>query len=226
MKREGTTKRSPPVVHQDGIASSAGAKKAGVGGRGPLSSRAKDLVRRALSNFVDYRFNWIVAQDERSQAPGLSTSLEVRTFDKRYIDALAQHPDPRVRSALSFERAGCTGFVLLADAEPAAFLHFADVSRYESASTWPLASNEVALVNVITLPAYRSRGYASLLIAEATSSLVPKSYQRAIAYIWWNHEASLRAFRNAGWRRIGISIEISRGNGRWHSVHIPLKLRR
>lgn len=213
MKRQGTT-------------SSVGAKKAGVGSRGFLSSRTKNLVRRTLSSFVDYRLNWIVAQDEKSQAPDLPTSLEVRTFDKRHIDAFAQHPDARVRSALSFERAGCTGFVLLADAEPAAFIHFADVSRYESASTWPLASNEVALVNVITLPTYRSRGYASILIAEATSSLVPKSYRRGIAYIWWNHEASLRAFRNAGWRRIGMSVEVSRGKGRWHSVHIPLKLRR
>ncbi len=49
----------------------------------------------------------------------------------------------------------------------------------------PQSDEKVALVNVITLPAYRSRGYASALIAEATASLVPEHYTRAIAYIWW-----------------------------------------
>jgi len=195
-------------------------------GKPSLGSRAKQLVRRVLSNFVDYRLNWIVSQNEMAPSAGLPSSMEVAVPDHQHLLTFSQHPDGKVRRALSFERAGCRSFVLLEGSEPACLIHFADLPKYDSQTTWPLADDEVALVNVITLPAYRCRGFASILIAEATASLVPEYYKRAIAYIWWNHQTSLRAFKAAGWSQIGISIEISRRQGRWHSLHIPLRRQR
>lgn len=212
------------MARQDSVASILGAED--VKHRdASLRARIKDFLKRALSSIVDYRINWIFAQNKAVESPALPPSIEITVFDEQHLAAFARHPDVRVRSAMSFERAGCIGFVLLADAEPAACIHFADRSNYESVSTWPLANNEVALVNVITLPEHRSRRYGSLLITQATGSLVPSRYRRALAYIWWNHHASLRAFRNAGWQRVGVSIEISRHKGRWYSVHLPWKVR-
>jgi RimJ/RimL family protein N-acetyltransferase len=224
MGHNGASEEALPMARQHRVASILEAE--GVKRRdASLRARIKDLLKRALSRIVDYRINWIFAQNTAVEAPALPPSIEITVFDDQHLAAFAHHPDARVRSAMSFERAGCIGFVLLADAEPAACIHFADRSRYESVSTWPLANNEVALVNVTTLPEHRSRRYASLLIAQATSSLVPSRYRRALAHIWWNHHASLRAFRNAGWQRVGISIEISRHKGSWYSVHLPWKVR-
>lgn len=211
------------TVRQEGVTSISEAEELKRRG-GPLRSRIKDFLKRALFRIVDYRINWIFAQNTVVESTALPPSIEITVFDEQHFAAFAHHPDTRVRSAMSFERAGFIGFVLLADDEPAACIHFADRSSYDSVSTWPLANNEVALLNVITLPEHRSRRFASLLIAQTTSSLVPSRYRRAIAYVWWNHHASLRAFSHAGWQRVGISIEISRRNGRWHSIHVPLRL--
>ena len=225
MGHNGASKEALQMASQDSVASILEAED--VKRRdASLRARIKDFLKRALSRIVDYRINWIFAQNTAVESPALPPSIEIAVFDEQHLAAFARHPDARVRSAMSFDRAGCVGFVLLADAEPAACIHFADRSSYESSSTWPLADNEVALVNVTTLPEHRSQRYASLLIAQATSLLVPSRYRQAFAYIWWNHHASLRAFRNAGWQRVAISFEISRRNGRWHSLHLPWKVGR
>lgn len=183
----------------------------------------KRLLRRLLFDLVDYRVNWIVAQDRLAPSTEVPNSIQVSVPVEHHLLTFAQHPDAKVSSALSYERAGYRSFVLLENENPACLIHFADLAKYDSETTWPLAEDEIALANVITLPAYRCGGLASHLIADATASLVPEHYRRAIAYIWWNHDASLRAFKAAGWNRIGLSIEISRRAGRWHFFHIPLR---
>lgn len=180
------------------------------------------MDRSMLKRLVEYRVNWILTQDHKVATAQPGERLRTAAMSDHVRRVLRNHPDERVRSALSFENAGYKGFALLLDQEPVCVVHFTDSAHYEHAETWPLADHEVALVNIITLPQYRSRGYASQLIKEATAELVPDPFVRAIAFIWWNHTASLRAFRKAGWKRIGFSLELVRRKGRTFTMRIPL----
>ena len=180
------------------------------------------MDRSMLKRLVEYRVNWILTQDHKVATAQPGERLRTAAMSDHVRRVLRNHPDERVRSALSFENAGYKGFALLLDQEPVCVVHFTDSAHYEHAATWPLADREVALVNIITLPQYRSRGYASQLIKEATAELVPDPFVRAIAFIWWNHTASLRAFRKAGWKRIGFSLELVRRKGRTFTMRIPL----
>ena len=177
----------------------------------------------AQSLVDEYRVNWIFASPQRG-APIRASGESVRPIDSGIHAALRTSPTPKVRGSLKFSEAGLEGLALLAEGEVVSVAHFAAQASYDRNGTWPLAADEIALIDVATEERARGRGHAVLLIAEAVRFYRRRGATRLIAFIWWTNGPSLRAFAKAGWRRIGLSVEWRIG-GRWRGLRIPLRLR-
>ena len=187
-----------------------------MGSRLSLKAPAKALFGRLLD---EYRLNWIVASPPED--PGIGPdALTVRALDEDARHALDTSPTPKVRASLKFSEAGFEGLALADGPALLSVAHFATPANYDRHDTWPLRDGEYALVDIVTEEEARGQGHAATLIRAAT-----RHYgSRLIAYIWWTNHPSLRAFRSAGWRRIGFSFEWRTG-GRWRSLRIPLRRR-
>ncbi|MDF8333215.1 GNAT family N-acetyltransferase [Novosphingobium cyanobacteriorum] len=177
---------------------------------------------RALAGLLvrDYRINWIYAAEGTSPLL-LRPDEAIRPVDEALRNQLAQSRTAKVANSLSYANAGLEGLALLRDGDPLCVAHFAQGAQYGRAATWPLRSGEVALMDIATEDAARGQGLAPRMIAAASRHFLGAGALRMIAFIWWSNTPSVRAFRKAGWRRIGLSLEWQ-GRGPWRKLHIPL----
>lgn len=176
----------------------------------------KCLLRRATS---EYRINWIYAADTLPDSDDEAFSIEPEMAVHRAI--LRASPTSKMRNSQSYADAGLIGLVLTETGRPLAVAHFAEVNQYGRFSTWPLKDGEVALMDIATEESKRGRGLAPRLIRAATQHYLTQGRKRLIAFVWWNNSPSLRAFKKAGWRRIGCSVELRFG-GHWLALRVPL----
>jgi RimJ/RimL family protein N-acetyltransferase len=170
------------------------------------------------SILAEYRINWIVASPALSP---LATTVSIRPVDNEIAAQMAASPTEQVRKALAYRRAGMDGYALIVDGAIASVAHFSDADHYDRSATWPLRPGEMALMDIVTEDSARGRGYAVTLIIEATSALVSQRCSRLIAFIWWSNTPSHRSFAKAGWKRIGLSIEVKIGT-RWLALRVPI----
>ncbi len=184
---------------------------------------AKAIIKSALNLcFDDYRINWIFASptETKSSSGKLNDVAVAITAGHRQI--LANSLTAKMRGSVSFNKSGLDGYVIEQFGQPLCVAHFADCARYDRAGTWPLAADEMALMDIATEEEMRGRGLAVRLISATTKLLLEQDKRRLIAFIWWSNTPSVRAFKKAGWRRIGLSIEILRAS-KWRSFRIPLR---
>lgn len=189
-----------------------------------LSGLMGRLARTAVR---DYRLNWVLRSPDTPVAPDLSGQWLIRRMQPGDADAIGRVADAKFRASVAWTQAGADGFVLLRDGRPCCVAHFVGPDSYEDRGIWPLAPGELALIDIVTDSADRGRGAAPLLIAAATPAALADAGQPGpvICFIWWNHHASLRAFRRAGWRRIGFSVELTGRRGRVWRRHLRLRRR-
>lgn len=79
-------------------------------------------------------------------------------------------------------------------------------ARYRPRNFWPLAAEEAKLVQVITAPCARGRGFAGKLIAASADAMAAEGFERLLARVWLTNTPSLRAFRSAGWSRVALVV--------------------
>jgi GNAT superfamily N-acetyltransferase len=179
----------------------------------------KALAKRLLGRLVqEYRINWIYAAD-MPPATGADHLAEPETAAHRAT--FAASTTDKVRKSQSYAKVGLAGLVLTEAGRPMSVAHFAETDHYDRHGTWPLKPGQVALMNIATEEAARGRGLAAKLIQAATCHYLAKGSTRLIAFIWWSNTPSLRAFTKAGWKRIGLSLEI-RVTARWFVLRIPV----
>lgn len=183
------------------------------------------LARLARTRVHDYRLNWILRSPDRALARDLPTTMQVRRARAADGVAIGATADAKFRASMAAAQADAGAFVLTRDGRPCGIAFFVDRDDYRDDGIWPLASGELALTDIVTNHADRGQGVASRLIAAATPMALADAHRPgpAICYIWWNHAASLRAFRRAGWRRIGFSIEVTGRCGRVWRRHVRLR---
>jgi RimJ/RimL family protein N-acetyltransferase len=180
---------------------------------------AKAMAKSVLNRlFRDYRINWIYA----SSATKRDIAATPQPLSPVQIDALLTSPTAKMRNAARFSQGGLDGFAMEVDGTPACVAHFADHARYDRNGTWVIGNNEIALMDIATEEAMRGRGLAVQMITAMTQHYITQGRDRVIAFIWWSNTPSVRAFDKAGWKRIGVSIEVAFG-GRWRTVRLRLK---
>lgn len=185
------------------------------------------LGRLARTAVRDYRLNWVLRSPDAPAALVLAAGVQVRRLTVADREAISRAADAKFRGSIAWTRAGAEGFVLVRDGRPCCVAHFVGPATYQDGAIWPLMPGELALIDIVTNSADRGRGAASLLIASATPAALADAGQPgpAICFIWWNHQASLRAFRRAGWRRIGFSVEVTGRRGRVWRRQVRLRQR-
>lgn len=80
--------------------------------------------------------------------------------------------------------------------------------RYKKRNFWPLKEHEAKLVMIVTAPEFRGLGLASLLIQYSANEMRKLGYQTLYARIWHSNNASVSAFKKAGWKYIAFVIRI------------------
>jgi hypothetical protein len=183
-----------------------------------LKSNIKSLLNRF---FAEYRINVIYAS--RSEPTQNRSHLydAIYPVSNAYYAALANSPTAKMRNSAGFYESGLDGFVIEQDGRLVCVAHFADQARYDRAQTWPLAKTEMALMDIATEEVMRGNSLAVRLICSATEMYLNQGKRRVIAFIWWSNTPSVRAFKKAGWYRIGFSIE-ALVMGKWLSLRIPV----
>jgi RimJ/RimL family protein N-acetyltransferase len=184
-----------------------------------ITQIAKQIVRLVVH---DYRLNWVYASTGSQPVLPLPARLDFAPLDGAGLLHIRAANDLQFRKALGYDRLGADGYVLAQDGIPCCVAHFVDLARYENATIWPLRSDEVALLNIVTDEPAQGRGYAAVLISNATPAMLSTHFTRAIAFIWWNHRASLHAFERAGWQRVGFSVELIGRHGTACHLHLPI----
>ncbi|WP_158266472.1 GNAT family N-acetyltransferase [Allosphingosinicella deserti] len=176
----------------------------------------------AAALLTDYRVNWIVASPaQRASAPARG-DVAAAMLDDEGAAALGRSPTHKVRNSLSYTRAGLQGRVLMLGSQIVAIAHFAAFGSYEFGSIWPLGAEQIALVDIVTEERFRGRGFAARLIRDACDHYQQLGVDSLIAFIWWTNGPSIRAFRKAGWTRVGLSVEV-KIRSVWLRVRIPLQ---
>ena len=180
----------------------------------------KDALKAGFNRlFADYRINWIYAGGP--WCAGLGQDVEALPITPDIADQLAASPTAKMRNSLSYTRGGLDGLVLVEDGVPVSVSHVADPAHYDRAATWPLRPSEVAVMDLATEDALRGQGLAVRLMQATTSAHLARGKSRVIAFIWWSNTPSLRALTKAGWRRIGLSVEVLVA-GKWLALRLPL----
>jgi len=179
------------------------------------------LHRVAHLIFKDYRINWIYAADAGYRTPHVHGDTP-HPVDGELQRLLALSTTPKMANSLTYTRAGLEGFAIVREGLPLCVAHFARKEQYGRSATWPLGSNEVALMDIVTEGAARGQGLAPKLIAATTRHYLDAGFDRLIAFIWWRNSPSLRAFTAAGWYRAGLSIELQFAR-RWRCYRIRLR---
>lgn len=180
-------------------------------------------IGRAVRRFVrDYRLNWVYAAPTPGRTVTLPPGLEVRALVAADLDHAARSRDAQVRKVPDYAGIGASGFVLASrELAPLGMVHFADAAHYAHETVWPIKADQLALLDIVIMPEARGQGHAARLIATATPLALAASGQTgAICFIWWNHRASLRAFRRAGWRALGFSAEVTTRDGHAHRLRL------
>ena len=161
----------------------------------------KDALKAGFNRlFADYRINWIYAGGP--WCAGLGQDVEALPITPDIADQLAASPTAKMRNSLSYTRGGLDGLVLVEDGVPVSVSHVADPAHYDE-------------------DALRGQGLAVRLMQATTSAHLARGKSRVIAFIWWSNTPSLRALTKAGWRRIGLSVEVLVA-GKWLALRLPL----
>lgn len=188
-----------------------------VTGPGALLRRA---VRSILSSVAEYQLYGLYTVDRSVSLPALPDGYRFAMADAEMLAALAAHPDAKTAKAARFMITGAYAHAVLADGvSPAAIAFFYDSGVFGSHDILPLGACETALVELVTAPEHRGRGLASALIAESSNAMFERGSKRQRAWIWWSNTPSIRAFRKAGWRRTGFTLQFRVG-----AIRIALRL--
>ena len=131
-------------------------------------------------------------------------------------------PDPAVTLERSspVRRADPFYFAYCLRGRPICTINIRSAGAYRRA-TLDLRPSEAKLIDVVTVPEERGKGFAPRLIREAEACMKGLGYDRIYARIWHSNHASQRAFAKAGWRRIGTILFVRGGSG----TLLPLRRR-
>ncbi len=186
---------------------------------------AKSLIKLLVGKvFEDYRINIIVASPVKHYpAAPMARGCSITALSSDHIEQFSNSSTHKVHNSLSYSNAGLQGYVLVHDGVPVCVAHFSDIKQYDRVGTWPIKANEVALMDIATEEFARGKSYASALITGVTERYMAQGTHRLIAFIWWSNTPSKRAFAKAGWRKIGVSIEVKIA-GQWRGMRVPLSL--
>jgi RimJ/RimL family protein N-acetyltransferase len=102
---------------------------------------------------------------------------------------------------------------------------FWDHRRFHDSSLMTLGEGEAIMVDLVTAPKWRGRGYAPLVIRFAETELKRGGFERLYSWVWHSNEPSKRAFEKAGWSYIAFVVKVT-PLGLGKTVRLERRIRR
>jgi RimJ/RimL family protein N-acetyltransferase len=169
----------------------------------------KSLLRAiGQSVFGAYQINRLYQLDSTPGYPKAAPELEFGEIGPREIKDLRAHEQQSVRKSAGYAGEGMHGFYVRHQGELASVAFYAEHSVFENEVVVPLRPSEAGLVELITLPEHRGKGMAPLVISYASAAMFERGFSPLVSWLWWTNSASQRAFEKAGWRFIGMSVQL------------------
>ena len=116
--------------------------------------------------------------------------------------------DPKLLERFSYAGDDAYGFGLFVSGELACLCWFWGQRRFNDPLLWMLEEDEAILVDIMTTPKHRGRGFGALLVSYAANEMLKKGMRRLYTWMWHTHRASVRTFEKAGWSQIAWVVEI------------------
>jgi GNAT superfamily N-acetyltransferase len=167
----------------------------------------KRLLKRLASVLLgDYGLYRVWQSGAPGTEPPEAERIAVRPVG---IEDVACAQAPEIRDNAWYLGTQCTAYGVFEDE---AFLAMACCwwgERYAERHSWPLPPGAVKLVQIVTAPAARNRGLATLLIRHVAQAEGKQGRNPALARIWHSNTPSMKAFEHAGWHPVGWLIQIN-----------------
>ena len=168
------------------------------------------IIRPILRLFVgQYALNHIYYVDLPVSEPDPVAEWQIRPITSREKELIDRSPDQKLRKSNGFDGPGATGFVLMVNNEPCTTCWFHNPLLYGQQAMWTIASDEAALVDLVTAEHYRGRNMAPYVIAMSGNVLANRGFRRLMAWIWWSNTPSRRAFEKAGWKKVAFVAQFN-----------------
>jgi GNAT superfamily N-acetyltransferase len=167
----------------------------------------KRLMRRALE---DYQLNRVYRKDLPAHPPPAPTLPEPATIApivsrERFAQAAA--PELLDHAWYLDTHAHAYGLYEGRELVSAAVFWVSGHPRMPGRFAW-LGPGEAVMVDLLTAPGHRGKGYALALTRNAEADLPRQGYTRLWTWVWHNNTPSIRVFEKAGWRYSHFLVEI------------------
>jgi GNAT superfamily N-acetyltransferase len=185
-----------------------------------LDNSEEASVKRAFKKVVTfllgpYRFNRIYRLEPNDAERHVPHGVSVERLEGLSRESITS---AELRDRFSYGGHDAYGYGLSFEGSLAAVCWFWGPRRFHDPLLWSLENGEAILVDLVTSPAFRGRGLASVLIRCASADMRRAGWQSLYTWMWHTHRASYRAFERAGWHQIAWVLEI-------HPFGMPRALR-
>jgi GNAT superfamily N-acetyltransferase len=170
----------------------------------------KALLKGALHALCgDYSIYFILSK-ETSKTAAAKDALNAEYVVRRVDQSMISHAtDPYIREQAGYAGAGALAYACFYQGHIVGVCFYWHGERYRKRNFWPLRSNEAKLVQIVATPEMRGRKVAQKLITHSLADVASQGFERAYARVWHSNHPSLGAFRNAGWTRNAIVVEVN-----------------
>jgi len=174
---------------------------------GPRAMVLKAFAKKVASvMFGGYRLNRIYTFDLAEIQSGGTVDAELRRFSDPAVMEASR--DARMRDHSWFAGPNAYCFGLWVDGELACSCIYWNQHRFTDTKIWSIGSDEVAMVDLLTVPGYRGRGYASALVRHTQRELSSLGFKRLVTWVWHTNTPSIATFDNTGWRYVAFVMEV------------------
>lgn len=165
----------------------------------------KQLIKNLLGKILkDYQLNRIYCLDlpEASDTQGsgrLEGGAVIRPLESQ--DQFASASDQRIRDHAWYLDEQTLGYGIFENDDLVCVCCFWPAGHPSLPTRFAnLGEGEAAMVDLLTAPQCRGKGYALKIAAYAVTDLSTRGYKRLWTWVWHSNGASIRVFTKAGWR--------------------------
>ncbi len=161
--------------------------------------------------FKDYELNRIYFLD--LQNPKIQTSAQILTTETiRMIDSQEQFSsssDQRIRShAWYLDKHAYSYGIYIKEELVSVCTYWISGHKNLPNKFSKLNEDEVIMVDLLTKPECRGKGYALAIINYSINDLSIKGYKKLWTWVWYNNTPSIRAFSKADWVYSNLLLEL------------------
>jgi ribosomal protein S18 acetylase RimI-like enzyme len=171
----------------------------------------ENLKKIAQTVFKDYQINRIYAlnePDDGNHAPiQIESGAVIQSITSPAV--IDTSPDPRIRDHAWYAGEHAYGYGIWEENQLICMCWFWSPRHPGMPGRFSnLRDDELVLVDLITSPQCRGKGYALAITRFAVSDLRKKGYARFLTWVWHSNTPSIRVFTKAGWSYTYFLIEL------------------